>query len=71
MFPVFEEDLDNLVKGATSCILSHFFDGLNYCYSVAKPKNNGLLKEEKHQWGDSKTKKEQGWLKKGKIETDF
>ena len=24
-------------------ILSHFFDGLNYCSSVSKPKNNGLL----------------------------
>ena len=24
-------------------ILSHFFDGLNYGESVAKPKNNGML----------------------------
>ena len=26
-------------------IVSHFFDGLNYGLSVAKPKNNGLLRK--------------------------
>ena len=26
-------------------ILNHFFDGLNYSWSVAKPKNNGLLRK--------------------------
>ena len=37
-------------------ILSHFFDGLNYGLSVGKSKNNGLLREKKHQRVDSKAK---------------
>ena len=28
-------------------ILSHFYDDLNYCLSVRKPKNKGLLRKKK------------------------
>ena len=34
------------LKELRHLILSQFFDGLNCRYSVAKPKNNGLLKKE-------------------------
>ena len=40
-------------------LLSHFFDGLNYGLSVAKPKNNGLLRKKNTKGGDSRGKRNQ------------
>ena len=48
-------------------ILSHFFDGLNYGLSVAKPKNNGLLRKKNTTGVILKQK----GRRMGKIETDW
>ena len=45
------------LKELSHHILSHFFDGQNYGLSDAKPKNEGFLREKKHQRGDSKAKR--------------
>ena len=42
------DNFDFGLKELRHNILSHFFEGLNFGSSVGRPKNNGLVKEEKH-----------------------
>ena len=47
---LFEALQESFLKELRHDILSLFFDGLNYCYSVGKPKNSGLLKKKNSRW---------------------